>query len=51
MTKGSHLALLSNRHFFAVNKDKWDTNEDTGNEEYIVCTAVFQKARVQLKQC
>ena len=49
--EGKPSRITTKSTFFAVNKDKWDTNEDTGNEEYIVCTAVFRKARVQLKQC
>ena len=45
--KPSHAITKST--LFAVSKDEWDTKEDTGNyvhEEYIVHTAVYQKAPV-----
>jgi len=39
------------KSIFTVKKNEWDTKEDAGNSsKCIVCTAVWQKALLRLKQ-
>jgi len=50
LRKGSHHLLLTKSTLFTVNKDEWDTKEDTVHEEYVVHTAVRQKASLAIEQ-